>query len=160
MVTLRKAGIDDLPLIGSLARTIWEATYLDNIGHDQLEYMLKLFYAPEVLSKYLTGEPGLYFIISDDLPIGYLHMETRDKDHFIHKFYIDTSIQNRGAGSQVMKFIDENLIKKDRPIRLQVNRKNYKAVNFYFKNGFTIESTGDFDIGNGYYMNDFVMIKK
>lgn len=160
MVTLRKAGIEDLPLIGSLARNIWEATYLDNIGQDQLEYMLKLFYAPEVLSKYLTDESGFYVIKSNERTIGYLHIETRDKDYFIHKFYIDSSIQNRGSGSQVVKFIDENLIKNGRPIRLQVNRINYKAINFYFKNGFKIESTGDFDIGNGYFMNDFVMIKK
>jgi len=55
--------------------------------------------------------------------------------------------------------IYEYIIQNNRPIRLQVNRKNYKAINFYFKNGFTIESVGDFDIGGGYYMNDFVMIK-
>jgi hypothetical protein len=35
---------------------------------------------------------------------------------------------------------------------------NYKAINFYFKNGFTIEKVADFDIGDGYFMNDFVMI--
>ena len=39
-----------------------------------------------------------------------------------------------------------------------VNRMNYKAVNFYFKSGFTIEKVADFDIGDGYFMNDFVMI--
>jgi len=45
-------------------------------------------------------------------------------------------------------------------LRLQVNRQNYKAVNFYFKMGFIIESVGDFDIGGGYFMNDFVMVRK
>jgi hypothetical protein len=43
---------------------------------------------------------------------------------------------------------------------LTVNRKNYKAINFYFKNGFTIKEIADFDIGNGFFMNDFIMIKK
>jgi ribosomal protein S18 acetylase RimI-like enzyme len=45
-------------------------------------------------------------------------------------------------------------------MRLQVNRKNVKAINFYFKNGFVIEDAKDFDIGSGYFMKDFVMIKK
>jgi RimJ/RimL family protein N-acetyltransferase len=41
--------------------------------------------------------------------------------------------------------------------RLTVNRKNFKSINFYFKLGFKIESVEDFDIGNNYFMNDFVM---
>ena len=47
---------------------------------------------------------------------------------------------------------------KPQTIRLQVNRMNYKAINFYFKHGFVIEKVADFDIGDGYFMNDFVMI--
>jgi ribosomal protein S18 acetylase RimI-like enzyme len=43
-------------------------------------------------------------------------------------------------------------------IRLTVNRENYKAINFYFKLGFKIEKVADFDIGQGYVMNDFVML--
>jgi hypothetical protein len=39
-----------------------------------------------------------------------------------------------------------------------VNRQNYKAINFYFKLGFKIQTVADFDIGNGYVMNDFVMV--
>jgi hypothetical protein len=34
---------------------------------------------------------------------------------------------------------------------------NYKAINFYFKNGFVIESLLDLNIGEGFQMNDFVM---
>ena len=45
-------------------------------------------------------------------------------------------------------------------IRLTVNRKNHIAINYYFKNGFMIEEVKDFDIGDGYEMNDFVMLKK
>jgi RimJ/RimL family protein N-acetyltransferase len=45
-------------------------------------------------------------------------------------------------------------------IKLTVNRQNFKSINFYFKNGFKIEKVEDFDIGNGYWMNDFIMVKK
>ncbi|MBK7966419.1 MAG: hypothetical protein IPK10_14825 [Bacteroidetes bacterium] len=41
---------------------------------------------------------------------------------------------------------------------MTVNRTNLKAINFYFKKGFTIEEVKDFDIGNNYFMNDFVML--
>jgi hypothetical protein len=45
-------------------------------------------------------------------------------------------------------------------VRLAVNRKNYKSINFYFKIGFIIDHCMDVAIGNGFYMNDFEMIWK
>jgi hypothetical protein len=47
---------------------------------------------------------------------------------------------------------------ESKAMRLQVNRKNYKSINFYFKMGFVIEEVADFDIGDGYLMEDFVMV--
>jgi hypothetical protein len=40
-----------------------------------------------------------------------------------------------------------------------VNRYN-KARAFYEKLGFVVIDEKDFDIGNGYFMNDYVMEKK
>lgn len=72
---------------------------------------------------------------------------------------MDTALQHKNLGSLLLEAmlssLPENIV-----IRLQVNRSNYKAINFYFKKGFVIERAEDFDIGNGYFMNDFVMIKK
>ena len=42
---------------------------------------------------------------------------------------------------------------------LNVNRRN-KAKQFYEHLGFTIISEEDIDIGQGYFMNDYVMEKK
>jgi ribosomal protein S18 acetylase RimI-like enzyme len=44
-------------------------------------------------------------------------------------------------------------------LQLQVNRHN-KARSFYKKIGFAVMEEADFDIGNGYFMNDFVMEKR
>ena len=41
-------------------------------------------------------------------------------------------------------------------LQLQVNRNN-SAKDFYLKFGFTILYEADFEIGNGYFMNDYVM---
>lgn len=56
-----------------------------------------------------------------------------------------TELESRYAGIQTMK--------------LTVNRRNIKAINFYFSRGFRIDHAADFDIGSGYFMNDFVMVK-
>ena len=44
-------------------------------------------------------------------------------------------------------------------LQLQVNRNN-KAKSFYEKIGFKVIEEADFDIGNGFFMNDYVMGKK
>jgi ribosomal protein S18 acetylase RimI-like enzyme len=44
-------------------------------------------------------------------------------------------------------------------LRLNVNRHN-TAKSFYEKLGFIITGTEDADIGNGFFMNDYVMEKQ
>ena len=44
-------------------------------------------------------------------------------------------------------------------LRLNVNKHNEKAIKAYLRNGFvTVESVKN-DIGNGFFMDDFVMQK-
>jgi len=160
MIHLVRATRSDLSFIADLARKIWQETYVGNIGQDQVDYMLALFYSENVLGEKLDLGHDLYLIKDENKPVGYLHLEMRDEDYFINKFYIDNEGQRSGTGSRVMEMIISGLKPEDRPLRLHVNRKNFRAINFYFKNGFVIERLGDFDIGNGYYMNDFVMIFK
>ena len=72
---------------------------------------------------------------------------------------MDTDLQREGVGSQLFECVLSD-IQAAETIELTVNRQNYKAINFYFKNGFKIKEVADFDIGNGYFMNDFIMIKQ
>ena len=38
-----------------------------------------------------------------------------------------------------------------------VNEQNPEAKGFYEHMGFSVARSGDFPIGNGYYMNDYIM---
>ena len=40
---------------------------------------------------------------------------------------------------------------------LTVNEQNPRAADFYEHMGFSVARSGDFPIGNGYYMNDYIM---
>jgi GNAT superfamily N-acetyltransferase len=91
--------------------------------------------------------------------VAYASIELMDGYYYLHKYYIDVSKHRKGIGTAFFNYLLTQL-DTSLPIRLQVNRKNFKAVNFYFKMGFFIESVGDFDIGGGFYMNDFVMKKE
>lgn len=120
--------------------------------------MLASRYSEDVISKNMKQGERYFVAYLNSEPVAYAAFEEREADNFLGKFYVDVSIHGKGIGKQFFNFLltQSNTAK---PFRLQVNRQNFKAVNFYFKVGFVIESVGDFDIGNGYFMNDFVMAR-
>ena len=159
-LTFRKATEEDADLIYKLAEKIWrEHYYPDILSNEQIDYMLRTRYSPELLAEKMRHGEQFYLGYGEDRAIAYGSVEPVDGVYFLHKFYIDVAKQRSGVGSRFFEYL---LLQTDsrKPVKLQVNRQNYKAINFYFKNGFTIESVQDFDIGDGYYMNDFIMARK
>jgi diamine N-acetyltransferase len=147
----------ELAEIASLAKRIWNHHYPAIIGQEQVDYMLDKFYALPALIQQVKEGQKFYIIKDHDVCIGFVALSQRQQHLvFIHKFYLDHKLQNLGFGKQVFDII--KFMHPQTTFELTVNRQNYKAINFYFKLGFSIKEVADFDIGNGYVMNDFVMV--
>lgn len=160
MFTLQPAQSKDFATIEHLARHIWEKHYVPIIGTEQVNYMLNKMYSHNALEQQTREGQNFHLVVKDNKPAGFIAVSgTDNKNYFLHKFYILQDQQNSGIGTAVFKKVFGELYKPE-SIRLTVNRQNYKSVNFYFKLGFKIEKVEDFDIGNGYFMNDFVMLWK
>jgi ribosomal protein S18 acetylase RimI-like enzyme len=162
-VRLVKIGESEKDLIADLADKIWHAYYIEIITRDQIKYMLDRFYSGDSLSIQMSEGQEFYRVDEGENTHGFVSVSQKNQqEFFIHKFYILPQLHRKNIGSAVMQLILEDMQTRsqgmDFNVRLTVNRKNYKAINFYFKNGFTIEKVEDFDIGNGYFMNDFVMM--
>lgn len=155
-IFLRKVDSSDCNLIFNLAESIWNIHYVPIIGQEQVDYMLKNMYSKEALMEQMEVKNHLFYIIElNDFAVGFISISP-GTEAFLNKFYILQSEQGKGIGKEVFeKMID--LHPNIKTFRLTVNRKNFKSINFYFKLGFKIESVEDFDIGNNYFMNDFVM---
>jgi ribosomal protein S18 acetylase RimI-like enzyme len=159
-LTYEKVDADNMHIVAVLAEKIWKKHYITIISAEQIEYMLKNMYSPESLLAQMKSGHEFTLAMLDGKAVGYMSLSSKDnKNYFLHKFYIDISEQAKGIGTAFFKSITERL-KNVRSIELTVNRKNFTAINFYFKNGFKIKEVADFNIGKGYFMNDFVMIKK
>jgi RimJ/RimL family protein N-acetyltransferase len=158
MLALKPATEKDFTGIEKLARIIWNKHYIPIVGEAQVNYMLDEMYATQALKKQQEEGQYFYLIVNNEKESGFISISTPDnKNLMLHKFYILQEKQNTGLGTLVFKRIIEELY-QPQTIRLTVNRQNYKSINFYFKLGFKIEKVADFDIGNNYYMNDFVML--
>ncbi len=161
-VFLRAAKSEDLPEIGALAERIWREWYARIISTQQIEYMLQRMYSTENLRAQMQQGQEFHLLFVEGQPAGYCSISP-DKEagkgaYFLHKFYVDTARHGQGLGSQMLDY----LLRFYAPaaLRLTVNRANYVAINFYFRKKFVIERVADFDIGGGYFMNDFVMLRK
>lgn len=156
---IKKASTEDIPAISTLADKIWKDYYPAIISLEQIDYMLGKMYSPAALIQQMNEGQHFFIMKEANEPIGYIsYSQQENGDFFLHKFYIDTAMHRKGTG---MLFFNQVIgsLRDITCLRLTVNRQNFKAINFYFKLGFTIEEVQDFDIGNGYFMNDFVMRK-
>ena len=142
-----------------LAHEIWPIHYTPIIGDAQVRFMLENRYSKqEITNQIVTRQADYYLIQSEDENIGYAAISKKNEgSYFLDKLYILQHKQHKGVGYfsliEILTRYPDLLW-----LRLQVNRLNFKAINFYFKFGFTIENTEDFDIGSGYFMNDFIMV--
>ena len=160
MIHLNSAKETDLDTIANMAREIWNVHYVDMVGQEQVDYMLEKFYnRASLIEQMQVKKHSFYLIEQGKEAIGFLSVSSEnDADYFLHKFYIYSHKSNSGAGTETLN----QLLKLVNPktLTLTVNRENYKSINFYFKTGFKINRVEDFDIGEGYLMNDFVMVKQ
>jgi ribosomal protein S18 acetylase RimI-like enzyme len=161
MFTIRKATAEDIPLIRELCFEVWPQTYAPILSQAKIDYMLEMMYSTSSLQKQMSAGSQFIFVYDDDEPVGFAAFLA--KGHGIYKLdkiYVLPSQQGKGTGKFVIDYIIAEIKKKGATaLQLQVNRDN-KAKSFYEKLGFVEIDYQDFDIGNGFFMNDYVMEKK
>lgn len=160
-LSLRQADINDCSLINQMATVVFPLTYQEILTPEQTAYMMEWMYAPTNIAKQMIEESQTYFIAyCDGAPCGYLSVQPEERDlYHLQKIYVMPDFQGKGIG----KYLFEQALNYIRSVHtgpckmhLNVNRHN-KAKDFYERMGMHVHSQGDFDIGNGYYMNDFIM---
>lgn len=161
MFSIRKATVADCNLINQLAEEVFPATYKTILSPEQTEYMMEWMYAPENIRKQMEEEGHVYFIAYQGCePCGYVSVQQEGEDLFhLQKIYVLPHFQGTHCGSflfrEAIKYIKE-IHPSPCLMELNVNRNN-KALKFYEHMGMRKLREGDFPIGNGYYMNDYIM---
>ncbi len=161
MIRIRKATTEDIKLINELAWIAFPATYREILSKEQIEYMMDWMYSPENLMKQMTEEGHVYYIAySEDKATGYVSIQ-KEGDNLFHlqKIYVLPEYQKEHIGKQLfckaMEAVKE-INCGPCVMELNVNRNN-PALGFYEHMGMRKVDEGDFYIGNGYYMNDYIM---
>ena len=161
MLDIRKATTADISTIQKLASEAFPHTYREILSSEQIGYMMDWMYSSESLLRQMEEERHTYFLAyHGGIPVGYLSIQPEGDGIFhLQKLYLLPACQGMGWGRQLF-FHAVGVIKALHPapcrMLLNVNRRN-EALHFYQKMGMTKVTEGDFAIGSGFYMNDFIM---
>ena len=163
MFHVEKAEQCDCKLIHHLAAQVWGPTYQAILSKEQLDYMFNWMYSVASLEQQMEKGHVFYILYEDENPLGYLSVEKEYEGLFhIQKIYIIPIAQGRGLGRLLINKAAEHALSHTHSetnfieLELNVNRYN-KAVEFYKKMGFIIDREVDNDIGNQFFMNDYIM---
>lgn len=160
MLNARRAEVEDCGLIRELARRVFPVTYRDILSAQQIDYMMEWMYSPESIRRQME-DGHIYLLVYDGGECaGYASVGREGEDLFhLHKIYVLPDCQGRHCGSFLFREA-VRVIKEAHPapcvMELNVNRAN-PAVKFYERMGMKKLREGDFPIGSGYYMNDYIM---
>lgn len=164
-IHIRQAGPDDIGTVRSMADVVFRKTYADILSPEQMEYMMDWMYSEESLGEQISGE-GRFFRIAefDGVPAGYVSFEFEEalpdgrSLYHLQKLYVMPGYQGRGLGAAMLEHVKSFLVgicPGGCRIELNVNRNN-PATGFYERMGMARDRQGDFPIGEGYYMNDYI----
>ena len=165
---LATASIDeitvaDISSVALLAEEIWRTHYSGIISEAQIDYMLAGRYTPENLHPYLKArDRWLKLLRISGEVAGYFSYALTEKsgEMKVEQLYLHSRYRGSGLGMLMMRHIQEQaLALNNRILVLQVNKRNSSAIEFYRKAGFIVQKDVVLDIGNGFVMDDHVMVK-
>lgn len=156
---IRRADETDVHVISTLAHAIWPETYGSIISEAQLKYMLKMMYSEASLRKQMEDGHRFLLALMNAETVGFASYSHGNKTgvYKIHKLYVHPMLHGKGFGKKLLdKIIHDVKPAGANKLQLNVNRHN-RAISFYEKYGFRKVGEEDIAIGEGYFMNDYVM---
>ena len=163
-VRVRALRESDIDALNALARLIWHAHYPGIITTAQIDYMLEQRYAPHVVRAEL-GRDDVWWELAtvDEEPVGFscALLTGEPGEMKLDKLYVHPQRQGSGVGRRLV----ERVLARARDLDchrliLAVNKRNANAIAAYRRWGFEIERAVVTDIGSGFVMDDYVMVRK
>jgi GNAT superfamily N-acetyltransferase len=159
-IVVEEINEDQVSIVQDLAYATWPDTFKSILSPEQIRYMLDWMYNLDTLKEQIHSGHRFFVCFEDGIPLGFIGVQPHHPDFQklkIHKLYVLPETQGKGIGKILFEKSKEVARSLHIPtIVLNVNRFN-KAVDFYKHLGFIVAYEENIDIGNGYWMEDYVM---
>lgn len=162
-VSISPVTAADVEAIAALARLVWQDTYPGIISQEQIDYMLAQRYQPPLLREELTS-PHIWWdqLTVDGQLAGFVSclLTATAGEMKLDKLYVDPRRQRLGIGARLVdQVVARALAAGCQTLILAVNKGNERAIAAYRKQGFAIRESVCVDIGCGFVMDDFIMVR-
>jgi diamine N-acetyltransferase len=161
-VDVRAMQPDDVEPVRALAHAIWHAHYPAIISIEQIEYMLEQRYAPEVLRDELQRTDLWWELATAGAePVGFSSCLLTGKagEIKLDKLYVLPQRHGQGVGRALLASVCSRARRLNcGRLILAVNKRNAGPIAAYRRWGFVIEQAVVQEIGEGFVMDDYLMV--
>jgi diamine N-acetyltransferase len=152
----------DIDSVAHLAHEIWNRHFVPIVGQEQVDYMLAKFQSAQAISEQIINGYQYHIVMDDGQMVGYFAIVPcpNESSAQLSKIYVKHDQRGRGLGKAIMAFVEECCVNMGiRRLWLTVNRRNTGPISFYRHMGFTKAESLIQDIGRGFVMDDYRMVK-
>ena len=154
---------EDVEQLAGLAREIWYAHYSAIISVAQIEYMLGQRYNSDVVLAELRRDVVWWdklMVAGGMAGFASYFLSGVPGEMKLDKVYVHPRLQRRGYGGMMIARAGE--VARSRGcsrLVLAVNKSNRSAIAAYLKHSFRVADAVTKDIGGGFVMDDYIMVK-
>lgn len=153
---------EEAETLSALASTVWHRHYPGIISERQIDYMLAQRYKPGLIRQTLARGDRWDVARAAGEVLGFAHgYAVSAHDFKLDKLYVHPDWQRHGIGARLLQRMQTHA--RDHGcgrLLLRVNRHNSQALAAYRKYGFSVATTVTEEIGEGFVMDDYVMLKE
>ena len=156
-IEIKKISEDEIPILSPLATSILREHFDPIIGKAQNDYMLKKYQSISAIKEQFQKGYLYYWVKYENKNIGFLGFYPVDNKLYLSKFYLLKEFRGKKISRKMLEFLINYAKDKGlKSIYLNVNKYNEVANKVYEHLGFNIIREEKNDIGNGFYMDDYV----
>jgi len=162
-VRIERLTAADVEPLYALAREIWYAHYPAIITTAQIEYMLEQRYNAGVVQAELRRDDLWWdkLMVSGAMAgFSSYFLTGAPGEMKLDKIYVHPRLQRRGYGGILIgRACEVARARGCNRLTLTVNKNNKSAIDAYLKHGFRIADAVVKDIGQGFVMDDYIMVR-
>ena len=157
-ICIKKIEENEISILSPLATAILREHFDPIIGKEQNDYMLEKYQSISAVKEQFHKGYLYYWVKYENKNVGFIAFYPIENKLYLSKFYLLKEYRGKKISRKMFEFIvkyAEN--QKLKSIYLNVNRNNEIPIKVYEHLGFVKIREEKNDIGNGFYMDDFVL---
>lgn len=158
MTEIKQIEKNEIEELSRIASAVVKEHFDPLIGAAQNDYMISKFQSVEAISEQFAHGYRYYWVLENGDKAGFFAFYPKEGKMYLSKFYVLGTYRGHHLAKEMFAYIIAETRKEGLPaIFLNVNRGNSDVIAIYEHLGFRIIREEKNDIGQGFFMDDYVM---